>query len=109
MAPRLGIARDVKPRFAAHLGGPRPALFDAVLDELRLAPAPVIVVIEDAQGVTCIASAQPGRGALGVHCGNGSLLDSTVDALRPEALIYEPLADGKLRLVGVEYLVFEAA
>ena len=48
LAPLLDIAREAKPRFAAHLGGPRPALFDAVLDELRLAPAPVIVVVEDA-------------------------------------------------------------
>lgn len=48
LAPLLDIARELKPRFAAHLGGPRPALFDAVLDELRLAPAPVLVVVEDA-------------------------------------------------------------
>ena len=41
----------------------------------------------DAQRITCIASAQPGRGAMGVHYVNFSLLDSTVDALRPEALI----------------------
>ena len=48
LAPLLDIAREAKPRFADHLSGPRPALFDAVLDELRLAPAPVIVVVEDA-------------------------------------------------------------
>ena len=48
LAPLLDIAREAKPRFADHLNGPRPALFDAVLDELRLAPAPVIVVVEDA-------------------------------------------------------------
>lgn len=35
LAPLLDIARDTKPRFADTLGGPRPALFDAVLDELR--------------------------------------------------------------------------
>lgn len=63
----------------------------------------------DAQGITCITSAQPGKGAMGVHYVNGSLLDSTVDALRPEALIYAPLPDGTMRLVGVEYIVFQDA
>ncbi len=48
LAPLLDMAREAQPRFAAHLNGPRPALFDAVLDDLRLAPAPVIVVVEDA-------------------------------------------------------------
>jgi DNA-binding CsgD family transcriptional regulator/tetratricopeptide (TPR) repeat protein len=48
LAPLLDIARDVQPRFAGRLTGPRPALFDAVLDELRAAASPVLVVVEDA-------------------------------------------------------------
>ena len=48
LAPLLDIAREARPRFAARLDGPRPALFEAVLDDLRLAAAPVLVVIEDA-------------------------------------------------------------
>lgn len=48
LTPLLDIARESGPRFAAHLAGPRPALFDAVLDDLRLAAAPLLVVIEDA-------------------------------------------------------------
>ncbi len=48
LAPLLDIARDHRTCFAERLAGPRPALFEAVLDELRLAPAPVLVVIEDA-------------------------------------------------------------
>lgn len=48
LAPLLDIARESGVRFASRLAGPRPALFEAVLDELRLAPAPVLVVIEDA-------------------------------------------------------------
>ncbi len=48
LAPLLDIARESGARFAARLAGPRPALFEAVLDELRLAPTPVLVVIEDA-------------------------------------------------------------
>jgi DNA-binding CsgD family transcriptional regulator len=48
LAPLLDIARERRTRFAAALGGPRPALFEAVLDELRHAAAPALVVIEDA-------------------------------------------------------------
>jgi hypothetical protein len=47
----------------------------------------------------------PDHGAMGVHYVNGPLVsDGEIDAYRPEALIYEPLA-GKMRLVGVEYIV----
>jgi ATP/maltotriose-dependent transcriptional regulator MalT len=48
LAPLLDIARESRPRFAERLDGPRPALFEAVLDDLRGAAAPVLVVIEDA-------------------------------------------------------------
>jgi len=48
LAPLLDIARDAAPAFAKRLDGPRLALFEAVLDELRLAPEPVLVVVEDA-------------------------------------------------------------
>lgn len=48
LAPLLDIAREARPGFATQLDGPRPALFAAVIDELRAAPTPVLVVIEDA-------------------------------------------------------------
>ena len=48
LAPLLDMAREARPRFAAALGGPRPALFEAVLDELRAAAQPLLVVVEDA-------------------------------------------------------------
>jgi DNA-binding CsgD family transcriptional regulator/tetratricopeptide (TPR) repeat protein len=48
LAPLLDIARERRPRFAAALDGPRAALFEAVLDELRLAAEPTLVVVEDA-------------------------------------------------------------
>ena len=48
LAPLHDIARDCRPRFAPQLGGPRAALFDAVLDELRHAGSPVLLVVEDA-------------------------------------------------------------
>ena len=47
----------------------------------------------------------PQEGAMGIHYANGSLVgDGALDAQHPEALLYEP-KDGKLQLVGVEYVV----
>lgn len=48
LAPLLDIAREQRPRFAASLDGPRPALFEAVLDEMRRADVPLLMVVEDA-------------------------------------------------------------
>jgi hypothetical protein len=49
-------------------------------------------------------------GAMGQHYVNGELVgDPAIDALRPEALVYEPKRGGGLRLVGVEYVVFQEA
>ena len=58
-------------------------------------------------GKTCIA--QPGQGAMGVHMVNTSLLDATLDATAPEALVYEPRSNGTLKLVALEYVVFKGA
>jgi hypothetical protein len=47
----------------------------------------------------------PQEGAMGIHFANGGLVgDNALDALHPEALLYEP-KDGKLQLLGVEYIV----
>ena len=66
-------------------------------------PAPVV----DLKGNACIE--QPGQGAMGIHFVNGSLLNVHLREQQPQALIYEPIADGSLRLVGAEYIVFKAA
>lgn len=48
----------------------------------------------------------PDQGAMGVHYINLSLYgDGQLDATRPEAIIYEPSANGSLVLVGAEYIV----
>lgn len=47
----------------------------------------------------------PDHGAMGIHYVNGALVgDGEIDVAHPEALIYEPVGDGR-RLVGVEYIV----
>ena len=45
------------------------------------------------------------EGGMGWHYANPAFLDGSVDALQPEAMIYEPQADGTQQLVGVEYVV----
>jgi hypothetical protein len=55
----------------------------------------------------CIASFD-NTGAMGFHYINGALLDGVVDATAPEALVYAEDANGQLRLVALEYVVFKA-
>lgn len=52
----------------------------------------------------------PTDGAMGIHYINGDMLgDPAIDALEPEAVIYEPQADGSFQAVGVEYVVLQDA
>jgi hypothetical protein len=51
----------------------------------------------------------PSSGAMGVHLVLPPRVgDGTIDADEPEALIYEPMPNGRMRLVGVEYIVLAA-
>ena len=44
-------------------------------------------------------------GAMGIHYVNGNYLkDDAVELARPEAVMYEPMADGSLKLIAVEYI-----
>jgi hypothetical protein len=52
-------------------------------------------------GEPCVASPD---GTMGIHAVNDALMaDPAIKALRPEILLYVRKANGKLRLVGVEY------
>jgi hypothetical protein len=47
-------------------------------------------------------------GAMGIHYVNGDYLkDGIIDIKRPEAVMYEPMPDGKLALIAVEYIAFK--
>jgi hypothetical protein len=64
-------------------------------------------ILKDKNGIACIAN--PGVGAMGVHYVNGELVGSgEVNALTPQALVYEPEPNGHLALVAVEYVTFQA-
>lgn len=73
---------------------------------------------------TCVTATQVGlpaeAGSMGIHYFRPDLLgvtaveprlkgeDATLDYSQPEVLVYEPQADGSLKLVAVEYMVFQA-
>lgn len=47
----------------------------------------------------------PELGGMGHHAANMGLIMSEFDPLTPEVLLYEPMPNGKLKLVGVEYII----
>jgi hypothetical protein len=59
-------------------------------------------------GYTAIVSGcvqNPPIGAMGIHYLNPLYVDAAVTPLLPEVVIYEPEKSGKLRFVGVEYII----
>ena len=67
----------------------------------------VSVAVSEGYGPIPCASGPQG-GAMGIHYVNGKLLkDGALDVAHPEAVMYEPTADGKLVLVAVEYITFK--
>jgi hypothetical protein len=55
-------------------------------------------------GTPCVSG--PDTGAMGVHLVRPDRIGKLVlDPTQPQALIYEPLANGSMRLVGVEFIV----
>src|SRR3569623_1839803 len=75
-------------------------------DKVRDANARVTdVAAAKAEGygpIPCVAGID--GGAMGIHYVNPKLIDDKVEIDHPEAVMYEPGPDGKLTLVGVEYI-----
>jgi hypothetical protein len=74
--------------------------------------------VVDLNGLACIDDIDNHTGGMGIHylnpqyfdqVVNGHFVDGNVDASTPEAVIYEPLANGGMRLVAVEYIVTREA
>ena len=66
------------------------------------------VTVAEAEGYAlkfgCVSGGE--YGAMGLHYVNFPLvLDGVLDPTRPEIVIYEPLPNGRLRLIGADYLV----
>ncbi len=67
------------------------------------------VKVAVAEGYTPIPCASGiDGGAMGVHYVNGAYMkDEVPDIKRPQAVMYEPLPNGKMELVAVEYITFK--
>jgi hypothetical protein len=93
----LGAARDATARY----------------HQINVAKSAGYGEFPDAAGIACIDNP---LGGMGIHYVNLNLVldnppgsPSTVDPLRPEALVYEPQKNGTLKLVALEYIVFQEA
>jgi hypothetical protein len=83
---------------------------DPLVDQVRAANSRFkdvkIAVAEGYVPIPC-ASGIDG-GAMGVHYVNAEYLkDEVPDIKRPQAVMYEPLPNGKMALVAVEYITFK--
>ena len=70
------------------------------------------VAVAEAEGYAlqfgCVSG--PDAGAMGMHFVNGPLVaDGELDPTRPEIVIYEPQPNGRLRLIGADFLVLADA
>ena len=109
------IGPDAVPAAGVSGGGANqapdtPATLNAQLAELRALTARFHDLDEAmAAGYTVLVTpclALPGTGAMGFHYGNPAYInDPAVNYLQPELLLYEPQKNGKLRFVGVEYII----
>jgi hypothetical protein len=63
----------------------------------------------DVNGLTCISD-PAGSGGMGIHYVNGGLVgDAVATPDAPDVLVYEPQPNGQLKLVALEYVIFESA
>jgi hypothetical protein len=97
---------DVPATFAAN-----PSVLNRQLAEIRAATArfhDVDVALSAGYQKMSECVAHPQLGAMGFHYGRPDLMnDADFSYAEPEMLLYMPRADGSLKLVGVEYLIFQ--
>jgi hypothetical protein len=94
-------------KFLAHAAHAEVAPANPLADKVRAANARFAdVAVATAEGyapIPCVSGIE--GGAMGIHYVNGALIeDGVVDLGKPEAVMYEPKADGSLELVAVEYI-----
>ena len=96
--------------FAAGIASAHAAGTNPVADDVRAAndrfKDVAVAVAEGYAPIPCASGVQ--GGAMGIHYVNGGYLkDGVIDIKHPEAVMYEPMPDGKLALVAVEYITFK--
>ena len=90
---------------AAHAAATNP-LADAVRAANSRFEDVAVAVSEGYGPIPCDSA--PAGGGMGIHYVNGDYLkDPKPDIARPQAVMYEPQADGSLKLIAVEYITFK--
>ncbi len=110
--PQLAAAQDTPVQASSHHGGAgeRKGSPGGLIEVVRASTDRFHdVAVAEAEGYSllfgCVSG--PDYGAMGLHYVNLSLVgDGNVDPTRPEIVIYEPQPDGRLKLVGADFLVF---
>jgi hypothetical protein len=88
---------------AAESGNPLADHVRAANDRFRDV---AVAVAEGYAPIPCVSGID--GGAMGVHYVNAAYLkDAAIDIKRPQAVMYEPMPDGKMALVAVEYITFK--
>ena len=96
----LSLCAVVAASAEAADSNPLAAHVRATLDRFK----DVAVAVKEGYAPLPCASGIDG-GAMGIHYVNGAYLkDEAVDLAKPEAVMYEPMPDGKLALIAVEYI-----
>lgn len=102
MAIGLAVTAAAAHETSANVGGPNP-LADAVRSANDRFKDVAVATKEGYAPIPCVAGVD--GGAMGIHYVNGALIeDDVIDISKPEAVMYEPKADGTLDLIAVEYI-----
>ena len=98
--------------FVPAFAGSAIAAGKASIPDVRAATAKykdISAALADGYAFFYMCTEQPGVGTMGQHLLNGELVSNdAIDPLRPEVLVYQPTRRGGYRLVGVEYVTFQA-
>ncbi len=106
-----GLLATATPAGAHEITGPISGETRSALAKVRAATAAyhdLDTALADGfvQASPCVSN-PAGPGAMGVHFVDMARLATGFELTRPEVLIYEPQDDGRMRLVGVEYVVLD--
>jgi len=98
----LGGAQALAHEAGAMVAGGNP-LADSVREANARFADVAVATKEGYAPIPCVSGIE--GGAMGIHYVNGDLInDEAIDIARPEAVMYEPKADGSLELIAVEYI-----
>jgi hypothetical protein len=110
-APHARAQSDPTHALTSHRHGPAPDQTSGLVKVVRESTKRFRdVSVAEAEGYAlmfgCVSG--PDSGAMGLHFVKLSLVgDDVLDATNPEIVIYEPLPNGRMRLVGADFLVLK--